>query len=44
VVVISQEFEFNTSVKTMELLNLRQFGSAKEYKLQFNQLVYHICL
>jgi hypothetical protein len=28
----------------MELLNLRQTGQVKEYKLHFDQLVYHIRL
>jgi hypothetical protein len=45
VVVVSQAFEVNTHcVKTMELLNLRQTGSVEEYKLHFDQLVYHILL
>jgi hypothetical protein len=45
VVAVSQEFEVNTHrVKTMELLNLRQTNTAEEYKLQFDQLVYHILL
>jgi hypothetical protein len=45
VVVVSQAFEVNTHcVKTMELLNLRQIGSVEEYKLHFDQLVYHILL
>jgi hypothetical protein len=42
---VTQEFEINTHrVKTMELLNLRQTGQVKEYKLHFDQLVYHIRL
>jgi hypothetical protein len=28
----------------MELLNLRQTSSVKDYKLKFDQLVYHILL
>jgi hypothetical protein len=45
VLAVSQEFEVNTHrVKTMKLLNLRQTGIVEEYKLQFDQLVYHILL
>jgi hypothetical protein len=45
VVVVSQAFEVNTHhVKMMELLNLPQTGSVEEYKLHFNQSVYHILL
>jgi hypothetical protein len=45
VLAVSQEFEVNTHrVKAMELLNLRQTSTVEEYKLQFDQLVYHILL
>jgi hypothetical protein len=45
VVAVSQAFEVNTHrVKTMELLNLCQTVSMEEYKLHFDQLVYHILL
>jgi hypothetical protein len=45
VVVVSREFEVNTHrEKTMELLNLGQTGSVKDYKHHFDRLVYHILL
>jgi hypothetical protein len=44
VLAVSQAFDVNTHVKTMELLNLWHTGSVDEYKLQFDQLVYHIML
>jgi hypothetical protein len=42
---VTQAFEVNTHrVKTIELLNLHQTGSVEDYKLKFDQLVYHILL
>jgi hypothetical protein len=45
VVDVSQAFEVNTHrIKTMELIKLKQTNSVEDYKLQFDQLVYHILL